>query len=78
MWGGVHFSIILVFDLGSGYDPQLRVVTAVFCVVTTSPPTRLAHGYVPPPPLSSSKTVFTTSEIHVRCVFPITDSVVAY
>jgi hypothetical protein len=50
MCDGIHFSIILVFDLGKGYDPQLGVVTAVFCVVTTSPSTRLAHRYVPPFP----------------------------
>ena len=76
MCDGIHFSIVLVFDLGSGYYPQLGVVAAVFCVVTTSPPTRLAHRYVPPFPRVKQK-VLTTSEIHVRCVFPITHSVVA-
>lgn len=76
MCDGNHFSIVLVFDLGNGYDPQLGVVMAVFCIVTTSPPTQLAHRYVPS--FSRVKqTAFIASEIHVRCVFPITDSVIA-
>jgi hypothetical protein len=76
MCDDIHFSAILVFDLGNGYDPQMGVVTAVFCVVTTSPPTRLGHRYLPSFP-QVKQTVFTSSEIHFRCVFPVTDSVIA-
>lgn len=76
MCDDIHFSSILVFDLGNGYDPQLGVVTAVFCVVTTSPPTRQALSYVPAFP-RMKQTVVTPSEIHVHCVFPITRSVIA-
>lgn len=60
----IHFSIILVFDPVNGYDPQLGVVTAVFCVVTTSQPTRLALRYVTTFP-RVKQTVCTPSEIHV-------------